>query len=213
MRIGRLGTRSTGFGSLIVCRRWQPRSSGSVRLSRRFLLLLSAVVVGLGGCTGADMDELEAYIDTVQQRPPRPIPPAPEIVPYESYSYNSAGLRDPFAPVRGLIPTPAAQQPEEDTQTVSTSAIQPDFDRRREPLERFPLDSLRMVGTLSRYGTRLGLIQSRDGTIHTVRPGDHLGQNYGEIQAIRPDSIPIVEIIPDGLGGWMERENAIALSD
>ena len=95
----------------------------------------------------------------------------------------------------------------------ATSGLRPNFDRRRESLEAFPLDSLRMVGTLERSENHFALIQDATGLIHRVQSGNYIGQNYGKITGIAEDKIEVLEIVPDGLGGWMDRDAALDLSD
>ena len=98
-------------------------------------------------------------------------------------------------------------------ETMSATAIRPDVSRPREFLEQFSLDTLAMVGTLRLKGRTYGLVQTRDGLVHRVLPGNHLGQNDGRITAIAENEISLVEIIPDGMGGFIERPAALALSD
>jgi type IV pilus assembly protein PilP len=88
----------------------------------------------------------------------------------------------------------------------------PDPNRPREFLEQFPLDTMHMVGTLSVNGGTFGLLQTADGLIHRVSVGNHIGQNYGRIMSISESEISLVEVIPDGLGGYLERPASIALS-
>jgi type IV pilus assembly protein PilP len=83
----------------------------------------------------------------------------------------------------------------------------------REYLEEFPLDSLRMVGTINMNNAMYGLISTTDGAVHRVRIGEYLGQNHGRITAISETRIDLTEIIPDGTGGWTERRAGVALSE
>ena len=96
---------------------------------------------------------------------------------------------------------------------ASNNGIKPDFDRPTEPLEEFPLDSLRMVGTLEQREDQWALINDTDGTIHRVQPGNYAGQNHGKIIRITDFEIELTEIIPDGIGGWVERQSSIAISE
>ena len=89
----------------------------------------------------------------------------------------------------------------------------PDPERPREFLEQFPLDSLRMVGSLEINQLKAGLVQATDGLVHRVTIGNHLGQNYGRVTSISDSEIELVEIIPDGLGGYIQRPASIGLSD
>ncbi len=169
----------------------------------RLLPLLLLAGVGLTAC-GSDMDDLDKYINEVKARPGGRIEPLPEITPYETFNYaaDEDGLRSPFVP-----DTPqAAAGP-------AASGPRPDRDRSREFLEQFPLDTLRMVGTLELAGVNYGLIQTSDGLIHRVVPGNYMGQNDGRIVAVNESEIELIEIISDGIGGYLEREAAVGLAD
>ena len=91
--------------------------------------------------------------------------------------------------------------------------MRPDSKRNREFLEQLSLDTLRMVGTLKLGGQNFGLVKTKDGLVHRVLPGNHLGQSEGKILAIEPSKISLVEIVPDGLGGYMERPASLALNE
>ncbi len=163
--------------------------------------LIALAVIGLAACS-SDMDELDQYINTVKARPGGPIEPLPEIKPYEAFAYaaDQQGVRSPFMP-----DTPQSAGP--------AGGTRPDPDRPREFLESVPLDSLNMVGTLNLGETAYGLVQTPDGLIHRVLPGNYLGQNDGRIIGIDESRIELVEIISDGIGGYVERDAAVSLSD
>lgn len=172
-----------------------------VRAYSRFGIVL-LVALGLGAC-GGDMDDLDSYVNEVKARPGGRIEPLPEITPYEVFAYvaDAEGFRSPFAP---------------DSPQAAPSAgggTRPDPERSREYLEQYPLDSLRMVGTLEQGGTSYGLVQDTDGLIHRVVPGNYLGQNDGRIVEISESKIDVVEIISDGIGGYLERQAAVGLVD
>lgn len=173
----------------------------------RSATILPLLAVLLGGCSN-DMSDLRTFVEKTKQRPGGEIEPLPEFEPYESYTYKPERLRDPFVPQAGF-----ALSEEEAQQQAQGSDIAPDRDRRKEPLEQYPLDSLEMVGTLSRDQRQWGLVRAPDGTIHQVLPGNHMGQNYGRITSVNPDSIEVVEIVPNGQDGWMERDAALGLGD
>ncbi len=164
------------------------------------LLVLGVAAVGLAAC--GDMDDLDQYINEVKAREPGRIEPLPEITPYEGFAYSAdaEGLRSPFRP---------------DTPQVVGGAAgpRPDDNRSREFLESFPLDTLGMVGTLNIGDTTYGLVQTADGLIHRVVPGNYMGQNDGRITGISESEITLVEIISDGIGGYIERDAAVGLSD
>ena len=169
--------------------------------SMKFGLVL-ALSLGLAAC-GGDMDDLDQYINEIKARPGGRIEPLPEITPYESFTYV-ANL---------FFLTTTASRSSESSTGSATGGPRPDMERSREYLESFPLDSLGMVGTLYMGETMYGLIQTSDGLIHRVVPGNYMGQNDGRITEITESEIKLVEIISDGIGGYIERDAAISLSD
>lgn len=165
--------------------------------------LTCLVLLLVGGCA-PDMSDLEQYAETTKNKFQGSVEPLPQFEPYQNYVYDAFEERPPFT-------EPTAGQALE--QQANESGPQPDTDRRKEPLEYFPLDSLKMVGTLQRDNEMWGLIRDADGTIHRVQPGNHAGQNFGEIIRISENQIDLLEIIPDGLGAWVEREISLELGD
>jgi type IV pilus assembly protein PilP len=167
--------------------------------SRR-LLLTALAGAALAGCSGG-MDDLRAYIDEVKARPGGRIEALPQIQPAPTFLYEPGDRRSPFV---ADVPERAKNGP--------NSVQGPDPNRPREFLEQFPLDTMHMVGTLSVNGGTFGLLQTADGLIHRVSVGNHIGQNYGRIMSISESEISLVEVIPDGLGGYLERPASIALN-
>ena len=159
-------------------------------------LLLLAVALGLAAC-GGDNSDLERYVAEVRDRPSEAIEPIPEIADYAPYTYHADDRRGPFTP---NMPEPERRE----------SGPTPDTDREREPLESYPLDALRMVGTISRGGTMYALIEAPDNVIHRVTRGDHMGQNYGEVTAVSDNGIALSEIVSDGAGSYVRRPAALA---
>lgn len=171
---------------------------GAIILTASF----AALAAGCGG--GDDMSDLKAYVEKIKARKSANIEPIPDIRPYEPYTYRPAERRDPFTPT---LPTSEREG------DGAAADIRPDKDRPRETLEQYPLDSLRMKGTLSAGGTLYALVQDPEGVVHRVTLGNHMGQNYGEVTAITPSEIQLIEIVPNGLGGYMKRSADIALSE
>jgi type IV pilus assembly protein PilP len=120
------------------------------------------------------------------------------VKPYETYVYSAGKLRSPFQPQGS---------------SNSQANLRPSSRRNREFLENFSLDTLKMVGTFKVGSNFYGLVQSKDGLVHKVQPGNYLGQNDGKVTEITGGKISLVEIIPDGLGGYIERPASLALSD
>jgi type IV pilus assembly protein PilP len=166
---------------------------------------VALAVAFLGGCAES-RSELEAYIATIKQRPGKPLPPLPKMQEFETFEYAAYDLRDPFSRI-------VTEQQDEVDVAVAGAGPRPDRDRRKEELESFPLDALDMVGTMGAEAELFGLIKDPTGVIHRVKPSNYLGQNDGKILGIYEDRIELVELFPNGLGGWEERRSAIALDD
>src|SRR5688572_19215404 len=162
------------------------------------LTLVAALLAG-GGCSRS-MKDLEEYVETTKNKYQGSVEPLPQFEPYQNHVYTAFNVRDPFI-------EPAAAN----TAQAAEGEGGPDTNRRKEPLEFFPMDALTMVGILEQKGEVWGLIQDSDGTIHRVQNGNHAGENYGEIIRISEESIDFVEIIPDGLGAWIEREISLSI--
>ena len=114
-------------------------------------------------------------------------------------------LRDPFSP--------SLEERREEQLAEGGNGPRPDQNRTPELLEKYPLDGLSMVGTLGIGDAIEGLVKDPDGVVHRVHKDNYLGQNYGRITAIAEDRIELVELVPNGAGGWMERQASIALGD
>ena len=167
--------------------------------SKSWRLMAIAALCGsvLAGCSGRDAD-LKSFIEATKKEPGGRVEPLPEIKPYDSYVYSSSAMRSPFVPggSRGGITGP-----------------RPEVQRNREFLEQFSLDTLKMVGTLKLNGQDYGLVQVADGRVQRVLVGNHMGQNDGRITEIVPNKISLTELVPDGLGGYIERPAALALNE
>ena len=166
------------------------------------VLLLAALAAGVAGCS-AGMGELETYISEVKSRPAPPLDPPPVLEKFESFTYEAHGLRDPFS------------RPNDGAESSASSGPRPDPNRRKEPLESFPLDGLDMVGTLGSGDGLVALVLDPERVIHRVVVGNYMGQNDGRIVAIAEDKITLAELAPDsaGTGKWLHRDAEVALDD
>ena len=175
-------------------------------LGRVALLAGSAcLLLGLAGC-GDRMEDLKSYVKDIEGRRGGHIEPLPQIKPPPIFVYADQDERSPFtAQAQGLA--------DKTTLKASKNGISPDPIRNHEYLESFPLDGLKMVGTLSIDGKLYGLIKDSDNILHRVVVGNYMGQNYGKIINIDDASIKLREIVPDGQGGWEERTTIVALSE
>ena len=165
-------------------------------------LLLVVMALLFTACSSQQYSDLDNYIEDVKKKTKGRIEPLPEVKTYEAYVYQAQELRDPFTPYQ-----------EEPSEELAQPGIVPDTTRKREALEAFPLDSLAFVGHLEKGGVLWGLIQAPDESIYRVQVGNFLGKNFGEILAISESTILLKEIIPNGSGGWVEREASLALTE
>lgn len=168
-----------------------------------------SIILGLSGiigCAEQDSSDLSRFVSEVKARPKTQIEPLPEIKLVEPFVFKPNGLRDPFKPNEKI----------EQAETIGVAGglggIKPDMTRRREELESYPLDSLRMVGTVKKEGM-WALIKAGDKTIHRVHVGNYIGKNHGKIIRIVEDKIELMEIVPDKPGTWREQQTSLALAE
>ncbi len=163
------------------------------------ILCVAAAVAALPACTPDN--DLRQWVAQEKAKKGAPLQPLPTVKTFETFLYDSKDRRDPFEL--------SAEEQEQDV----ANGPRPDQNRPREPLESFPLDGLKMSGTLGLAKSIEGLVRDPDGVVHRVRVGNYLGQNYGRVTAISEEKIDLVELVPNGAGGWMERAATIALGD
>jgi type IV pilus assembly protein PilP len=150
----------------------------------------------------SDMSDLQQFIVEVTVRPGGEVEPMPEIAPYEAFTYSAASLRSPFdIPIMagtGIASDPSLQ-------------VQPDFERVSEALEEFNLATLYMVGMMRRQNAFIALVRDELGKVHRVSVGNYMGKNHGKIMSISRTDMVLIEIVPAGDGGWVERPRTLAL--
>jgi len=151
------------------------------------------------------MDDLDKYVAAIKSRPADPIPPIPPVKTYTPYEYEGLTGRDPFRQ--------SLQEGSDDVRSSTGTGPRPDFDRAKEYLERYELDTLSMVGTFSKEGSDWALIRDPEGIIHRVPAGDYIGKNHGNVVSVEASQLNISELISDGAGGWLVREASIALGE
>ena len=167
--------------------------------------VLALAVLALAGCTRGttstpgEAPNLEKWVADVKARPAPALDPLPVMQQFETFEYAAQALRDPFSNAF--------------TDQSGGGGPRPDSNRPRQTLEQFPLDSLDMVGTIGGGAGMIGLVMAPDKVTYRVRPGAYLGQSDGRITAVHEDRIELVELVPDGAGGWLERPASVALED
>lgn len=153
--------------------------------------------LGLVAC-GSGQGDLEKWVAEVKARPAPPLEPLPVMQQFETFEYDAQAMRDPFS----------------DAFTgAGSNGPRPDPGRRKQTLEQFPLDSLDMVGTLGTARNLVALVMAPDKVTYRVRPGAYMGQSDGRVTAVYEDRIELVELVPDGAGGWLERPAQVALEN
>jgi type IV pilus assembly protein PilP len=172
-----------------------------MKTGRYVLLLLVSSLVGCGA--NSDFGDLQAYMDEVRARPKGAIEPLPKFQPYESFTYSAAALRSPFQPP---IKIDMANRQK------GSQEVKPDEARVRQFLEGFNIEVFEMVGTLAKDEAVYALVSGAGG-VHRVKVGDYLGRNHGRILAIDESKVDVVEIVPDGEGGWLERPRSLSLKE
>jgi len=162
-----------------------------------FLLLLMAA------CTPVnDYSDLQVFTTEVRARPGGEVEPIPEFKEYEAFTYSAAGFRSPFdIPVRIRL---------QEGMTASEN-VKPDLDRQKEALESFSIAELAMVGMVERDGHYVALVENTAGEVHRVLRGNYMGRNHGRVVTISASQLDIIEIVPSGTGGWMERPQTLTL--
>lgn len=158
------------------------------------LLLVTLSLVACGGSRG----DLEKWVAEVKARPAPALEPLPTMQQFETFEYTAQNMRDPF---------------DQTFTGEGAGGPRPDPGRRKQTLEMFSLDSLKMVGSLGRGKNLVALVMAPDKVTYRVKPGDYMGQSDGRVTGVFEDRIELVELVPDGAGGWLERPAKMALDN
>lgn len=177
-------------------------------------LSIALLALFLIACGGASTSDLEAYVGQVKGQQKGRIEPLPEFKPFETFSYSASLEKDPFAAwVTARAPEPILTEEGVIQPVAKPKGISPDFDRRKELLEQYPLDSLNMLGTLDLDDEKWAIVSDPDNIVHRVKAGNFLGQNFGKIVDVQEDQVSLRELVVDGLGDWQVREASLALAE
>jgi type IV pilus assembly protein PilP len=163
-----------------------------------FILLLGFLLVA---CS-EEFQDIKDFIKESDKGLRGRVEPLPEVKPYEPFIYSAFDLPDPFKPRKT-----------EAVKGAGVGTLQPDLNRRKEVLEAYPLENLRMVGTLERSKVIYALIKSPDNNLYRVKTGNYMGQNFGLITDVTESTLKLKELIQDGAGDWAERESSLQLLD
>ncbi|MGH8742887.1 MAG: pilus assembly protein PilP [Burkholderiales bacterium] len=157
--------------------------------------------LALTGCGGEEFQDIKDFIKESDKNIKGRVEPLPEVKPYESFTYSAFDLPDPFKP-RKIEPAKGG-----------TGGLQPDLNRRKEALESYPLENLKMVGTLEQKNVIYALVKTPDNNLYRVKTGNYMGQNFGLITQVSEASMKLKELIQDSAGDWAERESNLQLLD
>ena len=158
----------------------------------------------LAGCS-ADHEELSAWMERERREVKPKVPPLQAPKKFDPEPYTSAQAVDPFSAQKLTV---ALKQ----EARAPNSLLAAELNRRREPLEAYPLDSMSMVGSVSKQGAPYALLRV-DNLLYQVKVGDYLGQNYGRITQIDETQIALREIVQDAAGEWIERPGVLQLQE
>lgn len=162
---------------------------------------LCMVLLMTAGCSDAELTALDARLAELRAQPAGKVAPLPQAPQYQTVSYDQADGRSPFMPERSVA-----------DQQRNISDLAPDLSRPRDPLEAYSLDSLKLVGILSVDERRSALVRDPEGRVHRLHVGAYMGTDYGRIVSITNASVQLVEVVPNGQGGWTERSQNISLN-
>jgi type IV pilus assembly protein PilP len=165
------------------------------------VLLLSSIV----GCGDGGVQEVKQWMDETRQQTKVAIPKLSEPKKFTPFMYEGRDKIDPFNSNKLAVAFAKLQ-------SKSNNALAPDPDRRREPLESYPLDTITMVGTLQKPGLSFALLQV-DKTVFQAKVGNYIGQNFGMITQISETEVDLKEVIQDASGEWVERKAKLELQE
>lgn len=166
---------------------------------KRTAILIACL--GLAACGGDEHQDLKQWMKEATKDFKGRVPPLPEIKPFPPVAYETADLVDPFRASK--------LDPEK---KPGTGGIQPDLDRRKEPLEAYPLESLKMVGTITKGKSVYALVRADRG-LHQVRIGNYMGQDFGVVTKITESAITLRELVADSRGDYAERTSTLQLQE
>ncbi len=164
------------------------------------LIVLTSLI--LSACGGGNYQDLDNFMSEKKSRPAGLIKPIPAFKAYKAFSYSATGSRSPFE--RPIEVT-------EITRLQMASTVNPDENRAKEYLEQFSIENLSMVGTLQQNDTLWALLEDDEGGVHRVKQDNYMGRNHGRVVEASETYISVIEIVPNGVDGWVERPRILKL--
>lgn len=169
----------------------------------------AALLAGLllAGCGDSGEDELRQWMSEQRAQTRPRVAPIPEPKRFVPQAYQQEGGTEPFSSQKLSQALRQAM-----AQPGNMALIAPELNRRKEPLENFPLDAMSMVGSLHKGGQRVALVKV-DNLLYQLRAGSYLGQNYGKVTRISETEVTLREIVQDAAGEWIERAASLQLQE
>ena len=163
---------------------------------------LALTLVLIAGCGDKQHEDLRLFMEGAKSQPVGEIEPLPTFRPYQTFRYSAIAFRSPFD-----VPLSAIAK----ENSSGKLAVEPDENRKKEYLEGFNFSSFSLVGILDQGSTTWSLVDDGDGGVHRITTGNYLGKNHGRITSVSDTRMEVLEIVPDGKGGWVERPRTLAL--
>ena len=174
-----------------------------VKVKYKVLCLLTIVMMTSGCASSGNTSDLVAYIAEVKARPQGTIEPLPPVRTFDPFIYGATAMRSPFDEPVDVETIAGTRDPD----------VKPDPLSVKDFLESINLASLAMVATLEQNGYLWALVRDPTGGIHRVTLNNYIGKNHGKTTAASATQLSLVEIVADGLGGWVQRPRTIKLSE
>lgn len=159
----------------------------------------------LAGCSASDVKEVQDWMAQVKKDTRVSVVPIAEPKTFIPFAYAAREQIDPFSPNKLLAELARVAE-------KSDNKFKPDMDRRKEPLENYPLDTFMMVGVIQKAGINYSLLQV-DRALHQVKAGQRIGQNYGLVTGVSETAVNIKEVVQDAGGEWVERLSKLELQE
>jgi type IV pilus assembly protein PilP len=173
------------------------------------LLLTLAAVATLGACGSSDQEEVQKWMQEQRQATKPQVQPIPEPKKFTPQAYGQEAAVEPFSAQKL---TQALKRDSQQAGTATAALLAPELNRRKEPLEAYPLDAMSMVGSLMKDGNPVALVKV-DNLLYQVKPGNYLGQNYGRITKVTETEVVLRELVQDAAGEWIERSSTLQLQE
>jgi len=175
----------------------------------RVVLMSLVAAAALSACGQSDQEEIQQWMREQRAGTKPSVQPIPEPKKFTPQDYTQEGATDPFSSVKL---TQALKKDSQQSSSASAALLAPELNRRKEPLESFPLDAMAMVGSLVKQGQPVALVKV-DNLLYQVHPGNYLGQNYGRITKVTETEVLLRELVQDAAGEWVERTASLQLQE